>query len=174
MKTLKSICGFTATELLMITSILSLIPVSSYIGVREKALKLQCDSQLKNIGMAINMFTMNEGKYPDAKFYPEEPLKDPRSIVVILKPYGGGKETFICPTAPPVLKEKGLTYLWNDELSGKVPWRIKDRSTTWMMVDITAAHEDKSVSSHLGGYNILYADGNVAWSSEAPSLKPKK
>ena len=174
MKVLKSTRGFTITELLVVTSILSAIPVSSYIGAKEKAVQVQCGSQLRQIGMAVNMFTISEGKYPDAEFYPDKPLKDPRSISAMLKPYGGGKKLFICPTAPPVLKEKGLTYLWNDELSGKLPSRIKNPSNTWMMVDITAAHKDKSVSSHLGGYNILYADGHVAWSSQVPPLKPEK
>lgn len=67
------------------------------------------------------MFTQSEGVYPNAKFYSENPLKDSRSIVRILEPYGIKGKIFICPTAPPALTEKGLTYLWNDELNGKNP-----------------------------------------------------
>ena len=156
----------------MVTAIMSSIPVSSYLGVKNKALKVQCASQLRQIGMAVNMFAMSEGKYPDAKFCPEDPLNDPKSIVTLLKPYGMGRKIFICPTAPQVLKKRGLTYIWNDELSGKDPSQVRNTSGTWMMVDITAM--DDRISSHQGGYNILYADGHVDWSSEAPPLKPEK
>jgi len=171
-KFLKEKKGFTATELLVVTTLLSSIPVTSFIGVKNKALQSQCASNLRQIGLAVNMFVMSEGKYPDAVFYPKDPLKDSRSIVVILRPYGLRGKIFICPTAPPVLKSKGLTYLWNDALSGKAPYRLGNTSQTWMMVDITAV--DERVSSHLGGYNILYADGHVSWSSNPPPLKPVK
>ena len=171
-KRLKNIRGFTATELLVVTTIMSLIPTTSYIGAKNKALQVQCGSQLRQIGMAINMFEMSQGTYPDAKFYPEDPLNDKKSIVVLLKPHGMSKKIFVCPGAPLELQKKGLTYLWNDALSGKSSSQIKNPSTTWMMVDITAAYD--GVSSHMGGYNILYADGHVEWSSRAPSLIPEK
>ncbi len=164
--------GFTATELLMVTTLLFSIPVSSYIGIKNKALQIQCASNLRQIGMAINMFVISEGKYPPAKFFPAQPLKDPQSIVVILKSYHLPQKVFICPSAPPLLREKGLTYLWNDYLSGKDPSRVKNPSRTWMMVDITAV--DPRVSSHLGGYNILYADGHVEWSPRPPPIKAEK
>lgn len=169
---LKNKVGFTATELLIVTTLLSSLPVSRFIGVRNKAFQTQCASNLRQIGLAVNMFVMSEGKYPNALFFPREPLKNPRSIVVILKPYGLKGKMFICPTSPPILKEKGLTYLWNDALSGKAPYRLRNTSRTWMMIDITAV--DKRVSSHFGGYNILYADGHVSWSSNPPPLKPIK
>ena len=170
MKILRNIRGFTATELLVVTTLISSIPVSGYIGVKNKALQAQCTNQLRQIGIAVRMFTMTEGKYPAAKFYPENPLEDPQSIAVILKSYG--KETFICPTAPAALKRSGLTYLWNDELSGKLISQIRKPSSTWLMADMTAL--DERVSSHQGGYNILYADGRVCWSPKPPPLKHEK
>ncbi len=168
-KVLKDKFGFTATEILLVTTILSSIPATSFIGVKNKALQLQCANNLTQIGQAVTMFVASEGKYPDAKFFPKNPLKDPRSIVVILKPYGLRGKVFICPTAPPILKSKGLTYLWNDQLSGKYPSRVRNTSNTWMMTDITAV--DNRISSHSGGYNILYADGHVSWSSKSPVIK---
>ena len=173
MKFVKNKCGFTLTEVLVVTAILSSIPVSSYVGAKQKALQVECASQLRQIGMAVNMFTMTEGKYPDAVLYPaEKALSDPKSIAVILKPYGMSGKILICPAAPSALKERGLTYLWNDRLSGKAASQVKNTTTTWMMVDITAL--DERVSSHQGGYNILYADGHVAWSSKPPPLKAEK
>ncbi len=112
------------------------------------------------------MFEMEQGKFPDAKFFPENPNTDPRSIKVILKSYGTTDEIFICPTAPQELKNIGLTYLWNDEINGKSLSSIENASQTWLMVDMTAAYE--GVKSHRDGYNVLYADFQVEWSPSPP------
>ena len=172
MRSLKSFRGFTATELLVVTTLLSSIPVSGYIGVKSKALQVQCAHQLRQIGIAVRLFVMSEGHYPDAAFYPEKPLEDPKSILAFVKQYDCGGELFICPTAPDALKKKGLTFLWNDALSGEPAACVRKPAETWMMVDMTAL--DERVSSHQGGYNVLYADGHVAWSSKPPLIKPHK
>lgn len=169
---LKNTRGFTVTELLLVTSLLSSIPVSSYVGARNKALQIECLSNLRNIGTAVEFFITDNDVYPNAKFFPENPLKDSRSIVKIMEPYGLKGKIFICQASPPALVSKGLTYLWNDELSGKNPAQVRDPSTTWLMVDVTAL--DERISSHSGGYNILYADGHPAWSSTPPPFFRKK
>ena len=89
-----------------------------------------------------------------------------------MEPYGLKGKIFICRASPPALIDKGLTYLWNDELSGRNPAQVRDPSATWMMIDVTAL--DERISSHSGGYNILYADGLTAWSSTIPLLFRKK
>lgn len=169
---LKNARGFTVTELLLVTSLLSSIPVSSYVGARNKALQIECLSNLRMIGTAVESFITDNGVYPNAKFFPEEPLQDSRSIVNILKPYGLKGKIFVCPTSPPAFAEKGLVYLWNDELSGKNPTPVRDHFTTWLMADVTAL--DERISSHSGGYNVLYADGHQAWSPTPLSLSHKK
>jgi len=168
---LKNTRGFTVTELLLVTSLLSSIPVSGYVVVKNKALQIECLSNLRMIGTAVECFVADNDAYPNAKFYPEEPLKDMRSIVKIMKPYGLQGNIFTCRSSPPALMSKGLSYLWNDELSGKNPAQVRDPAATWMMTDVTAL--DERISSHSGGYNILYADGHQAWSS-APPLSARK
>ena len=169
---LKNTRGFTATELLLVTSLLSSIPVSGYVGAKNKALQIECLSNLRAIGAAVESFVAENDVYPDAKFFPEEPLKDSRSIVRIMEPYGLKGKVFVCSTAPPTFVKKGLAYLWNDEFSGKNPAQIRNPSATWLMIDITAL--DERISSHSGGYNILYADGHQAWSSTPPPFLRKK
>ena len=169
---LKNTRGFTVTELLLVTSLLSSIPVSSYVGAKNKALQIECLSNLRAIGTAVEIFITDNDVYPNAKFFPKEPLKDSRSIVNILEPYELKGKVFVCPTSPSAFVEKGLSYLWNDELSGKNPAQVRDPSATWMMIDVTAL--DERISSHSGGYNILYADGHQAWSSTLPPLFRKK
>ena len=162
----KSRRGFTLVELLMVTAILGAVSPASYIGVKNRAYEIQCLNNLKQMGLAVQMFEMEQGKFPDAKFFPKNPNTDPRSIKVILKNYGMPNEMFICPTAPQQLKDLGLTYLWNDEVSGKSSLSIPNPSQTWLMVDMTAAQE--GVEPHRGGYNILYADFRVEWSASPP------
>lgn len=169
MRFIRNRLGFTATELLFVTALLSSIPTASYIGVQNKVREMECQNQLRQIAMAVEMFVQSAGAYPDALFYPEEPLKDPRSIVHILKPYGAPRRLFLCPVSPPAIRQKGLSYLWNDELSGKTPGSIRNPSEVWLMVDITAAHE--GISSHSGGYNYIFADGGVRWKKEPPVLE---
>ncbi len=89
--------GFTATELLFVATLLSSIPVSGYMGVHQKAREHECRSQLRQVAMAVEMYVQSYGSYPDALFYPEEPLTDPRSIVVLLKPYGAAGACFCAP-----------------------------------------------------------------------------
>jgi prepilin-type N-terminal cleavage/methylation domain-containing protein len=163
---LKSRVGFTLTELLVVTSILGAISPVAYIGVKNKAYEIQCMNNLKQIGTATQMFELDQGRLPDAKFFPENPNTDPRSIKVILKNYGLPDEIFICPTSPQQLKDLGLTYLWNDEVSGRTLYSIKNPSQTWLMVDMTAAYE--KVASHRNGYNVLYANFQVNWSASPP------
>ena len=160
----KSRCGFTLVELLLVTSILGAISPAAYIGIKNKAYEIQCTNNLKQIGLAIQMFEMEQGRFPDAKFFPENPNTDPRSIKVILRNYGTTDELFICPTAPQELKNLGLTYLWNDEINSS--YSIANASQLWLMVDMTAAYE--GVQSHRDGYNILYSDFHVEWSASRP------
>lgn len=167
---LKSKTGFTLTELLLVTSILGAVSPAAYIGVKNKAYEISCMNNLKQIGTTLQMFELEQGKLPDAKFFPNNPNTDPRSIKVILKNYGMPNEIFICPTAPQQLKDLGLTYLWNDEVNGKSLYSIDNPSQTWLMVDMTAAYEE--ATSHRNGYNILYANFRVNWSA-SPPFNPK-
>ncbi|MDD5455237.1 MAG: type II secretion system protein [Candidatus Ratteibacteria bacterium] len=165
-KTIKSKLGFTLTELMIVTSILGAVSPAAYIGVKNKAYEIQCLNNLKQIGAAIQMFELEQGRLPNAKFFPENPNTDPRSIKVILHNYGMPDEIFICPTAPQKLRDMGLTYLWNDETSARTLYSIQKPSQTWLMVDMTAAYEQ--AKSHRNGYNILYADFRVEWSPNPP------
>jgi len=165
-----SLTGFTLTELMLVTSILGAVSPAAYIGVKNKAYEISCMNNLKQIGAAIQMFEIEQGRLPNAKFFPENPNTDPRSIKVILKDYGMPSEIFICPTAPQKLKDLGLTYLWNDEVNGRTLYSIQNPAQTWLMVDMTAAYEKSK--SHRDGYNILYANFSVGWSSNPP-FNPK-
>ena len=188
--------GFTLIELLTVAAILGTAGEASvYLQAQKRARAVECINNLRQINFYLAYYVIDEGKLPDATFYPENPEKDSDSILVILrKKYKGvNKRLFLCSSAPEKLKKKGLTYLWNDACSGKQPERIKDRGKTWLMIEIHALgkvrledlekKDRKKVpekmlrripAPHRGKYTILYADGHIAHVKEVPTLKPKK
>ncbi len=179
MKTfLRSNKGYTVLELLLVAGIITSIPVGAYIGAKNMALEIKCLNNLKQIGMAVEMFCMETGRFPKAVFFPENPNTDKGSIKVILSS-GASGEVFICPMAPESLKKAGLTYLWNDLCSNKERRKVHGASKTWLVTDINAVKEllgdgkgdkglrkklEKIPPAHRGGYNVLYVDGHVSWS----------
>ena len=64
------------------------------------------------------------------------------------------------------LQEKGLTYIYNDAISGKSSFR--DPSKKWVLIEFNCVHKD-SPHPHPGGYNVLFADGHVQTTKRLPS-----
>lgn len=162
--------AFTAAELLVVTTILTSFGAGGgYVGVMDKGRQQVCASNLRQLGLAIKMFAMdNDGRLPNAVFFPnpQTAAKDPRNIRNILWPYVKNQNLFLCPSAPEGLKKIGITYVWNDRRSGQLLDSIKDPSNTLLMIDAVSA---LGKPAHLGGYNILYADCHVKWSPRGPN-----
>ena len=169
---LKNSAGFTVTELLIVTAIVTSIPTGTYVHAKKKALEINCQHNLRQINMALQMFIMTNGKLPSAAFYPKDSARQKDSIAVILKSYGASKGVFICPAAPEQLEKLGLTYLWNDALNGQRPETIRDASKQWLMMDMTAVSPDVP-PPHPSGYTVLYADGQVRWTKDRPKFAPQ-
>lgn len=106
--------GYAIIEIMLVASLIGAIPVSVYLEAAKSAKSADCISNLRNIYMALEMYEMDFGALPDAKFYPESPKDDPKSILNILNSYIDDKKVFICPSMPPDLAAKSLTYIWND------------------------------------------------------------
>ncbi len=147
--------GFTATELLVVATIVGGVSSAAFVNVKDKAKQTECQNNLKQISMALRMHEMTSGKLPKADFFPDDPKKGKDSIRVILKGYPA--KLFVCPSTPEEISKKGLTFLWNDKCSGKPSHRIKKAGKTWLLIEINAV-SDKVPAPHPGGYNILYAD----------------
>ena len=156
--------GFTLTEMLLVTTIVTGGGAGVYTNAKNKAYEVACQSNLKQFNTALELFIMDNGTLPSAKFFPEKPDEDTKSIKVILKAQGVPGEIFVCPSASDDLKKIGLTYIWNDELNGKSPDTLPDAGKTWLMVDMNAVTEKVS-PAHRDGYNVLYADGTAGWSN---------
>ncbi|OGV59394.1 MAG: hypothetical protein A2X45_22220 [Lentisphaerae bacterium GWF2_50_93] len=156
---------FTLTELLLVTAIVTSIPAGTYLKVKQKAVEIDCLNNMRQVGTSIVAFHLSNGEYPKAAFFPEKPKTDKNSIRVILGDELGGDKIWICPAMPDALKDKGLTWVYNDTLAGKST--VKDPEKTWILIEFTCVSK-KTPSAHPGGYNIVYADGHVATSKILP------
>ncbi len=161
--------GFTLIELMLVTTILSSLPLGAYKAI-GKAKEISCKNNLKQIYYVLTMFTMsNDGNLPSACFYPKN-SSDKNSLANILHSYLGSKGIFLCPSLPDKLKKNGITYIWNDRFSNQDPDSLRDRDKEWLMMEMTAVDE-KIPPPHPGGYNILYLDGHIETKQKPPDLK---
>ncbi len=156
------ILGFTLTELAAVTALVGAVPTASYVRVKRKALQTECYNNLRQVGQLITMYQLENGHFPKAAFYPKDPVKGADSIRKIL---GGNKRLWICPSMPDKLAEKGLTFVYNDSLSGARS--VRNASKKWVLIEVTCVSK-KAPAPHPGGYNILFADGHVITSKVLP------
>ncbi|NCO38655.1 MAG: hypothetical protein GW911_04315 [Armatimonadetes bacterium] len=181
--------GTALAEVIAVAAALSALGGNAFTGAKSAAHKGTCEANLKQLGAALKMYALeNNGKLPTAVFYPGAKAKtDPKSIRKQLSSYVKSEDAFTCPGAPSGLNKNGLSYLWNDSLNGASLRRVPNASSTWMLVDATAAAtaiDSKTAAAkkinlkaippaHVGGYNILYADGHVGFSKKAPKITVK-
>ncbi|MGM0493596.1 MAG: H-X9-DG-CTERM domain-containing protein, partial [Armatimonadota bacterium] len=71
-------------------------------------------------------------------------------------------QMFICPASPQAIQQRGISYVYNDRLGGKVPDQIPNPAGTWLMMDINVV-SDQVPPAHNGGCNVLFVDGHVKW-----------
>ena len=153
--------GFTLTEMMVVVGIMASIPNGSYDRVKKTAHATQCKNNLMQIGKLIQMYELEHGVLPNAAFYPKDPLNGADSIMRIV---GGPKQMWQCPGLPDRLRERGLNFIYNDELAGK---RANSASKQWLLIEMNCVSH-KAPHAHPGGYNVLFADGRVITTPRLP------
>lgn len=160
-----SVHGFVLIELLAVAAVLIGLAAGIYTAVHQNMLTKKCANNLRNIYTALENFEVDRGTLPRAAFYPDDPKQDNDSLLVALQPYRAQSDLYICPAAPAVQKDTGLTYVWNVQLNGRK--MHVSGAPVWMIVELNAL-SDAVPAPHFGGYNILYTDGSVQRSKEPP------
>lgn len=146
--------GFTLIEVMTAMTIAASVSSGGYSHVMDRAKALQCQNNLRQMGVVLK--TM--GTLPNAAFYPSgDPKSDPKSLLVIGKKAGLTESMFMCPTAPPEFRDKGLTFLWNDAVNGQGPFSV---SREWLMIEMNVLSAEPT-PPHAGKYHVLYGDGSV-------------
>lgn len=156
--------GFTAVEVLAVVSILTSLGGNAFVGSTSKAHQTACQQQLRQIGMAIQMRTMEGEPLPRAWFYPPDPPHPAREQYNIARVMASEvpQQMFICPGAPQAIQQRGICYVYNDALGGKMADQLPNPAQTWLMMDVNVVSGDVP-PAHNGGCNVLFVDGHVKW-----------
>ena len=156
--------GFTLVEVLAVTGIMAgLHSGGNYRYGVSKANEIKGVSNLKQIHMLLQMQCITGGM-PRAAFYPKgDPRKDPKSIVRLIQ--GAPPQMFVSPFAPEPLRQKGLTFAWNDRVNGRPLSSVP--GNTWLLIDLAAFIADPKVPKPTK-YLILYANGKAMAVSTLP------
>lgn len=128
-----------------------------------------CEQNLLRMYDLLRLYENDHGHLPTLKMFPQDALNDPESLAHVLKPYGMQPELAVCPSATGILREHGITYLWNPALNGTS--LLNRPEPTWVLVDLQAL-DDRIPGPHLGGFNILFTDRRVERTHLPPHSLP--
>ena len=166
--------GFTLVELLVVIAITGTVvglalPAIQY--ARESARRMQCQSNLRQIGIALDQYVDlrgPKGKYPDAATLPSLTPERP-SLQQVLATFTEGNEgMFACPSDLKYFEKEGLSYEYPAiKLANKTRQEImrgsrgstQSSSTIWVAFDFEEFHGSKGSN---GSRNFLYLDGHVS------------
>jgi prepilin-type processing-associated H-X9-DG protein len=160
-------CGAVLLRALALAAVLSVVLATLYAALDRMRQSLQCANNLSRIYSALEMYELAEGALPPFSFFPDEPRvrTDPAgkpeeipSLRSLVETYETETDLCVCPSAPAVLAELGLTFVWNVALSGKPLPAAGERQ--WMLIEMQAVLPELP-APHMGRFNVLYTDGTV-------------
>jgi len=188
----RSDVAFTLIELLCVMAIIAVLAtmaMPALTTVFEKADGVKCESNLRNIGAALQRFVaQNDGVYPEIEPDPGKPIYGPeaeaKGLLETLGPYGINEEIVKCPADSKTFKyyaKRGTSYEWapyvDDELQSAPQLYVRGLQFTVPISKLIVCFDTERVHGMRGDFkskkNYLYADGHVRpyWDT-APRAKP--
>lgn len=153
--------GFTLTEVLIVIAVVAvlagvLFPVGK--GVINKTRKFRCQSNLREIGFALDSYTRDHnGRLPELYSMRANKNADVPVLETVLLKYNSNPDIFNCPSDREFFRKSGSSYAWNNVVSGKAREAMNffggsQSSTIPLVGDKEAFHGDEN------GTNLLYGD----------------
>jgi len=176
--------GFTLIELLVVIAIIAILaailfPV--YARMKEKAMRIVCLSNLKQLGLAVMVYVEDhDGTYPSHSpgFHVTTWEPKPHDIRSILDPYVKAESMWQCPSdSHGWYAAYKNSYWWNYTLSGAVvapgsqyniaePWSGPLKTALITKPSNLQMLQDNWVATHSKGerpyrWNVCFADGHA-------------
>lgn len=163
--------GFTLVELLVVIAIIAvliglLLPAVQ--KIRASAARTQCQSNLKNIGLAITMYKDNHGgHYPDAALNGIVTTK--AQLFSVISAYvENNQQVFSCPMDNQYYQTYGTSFEYRQRLCDQTLPNIESQlslgsSQIYAVYDVDDFH---NVPFSPVARNFLYLDGHVSTTLE--------
>lgn len=159
--------GFTVTELVVvvaIVAILAAVAVPVYQGVAARGRSAHCMGNLKQIGMAMNLYLGdNNMTMPTMVAARESKVDKEPALDTELLEYVSGPEVFRCVgDYERIWNDTGTSYFWNSLLNGQKSGRLELMGRPVGEAGIPVVSDKEAFHRRVGDeVNILYADGRV-------------
>jgi len=172
--------AFTLIELLVVIAIIAILaailfPV--FAKAREKARQSSCQSNCKQIGIAAMQYVQDyDERYPMWGW--QAASANTRFWGNLVQPYLKSIQVFVCPSDTAPWNVEGIlgSYSYNDSFwtgwlsAGVSMAAVREPSNTVYItdgnwVDFNSGNMGGRIvlDRHLGGVNVIYADGHVKW-----------
>jgi len=159
--------GFTLLEAFLVVVVLIIlfsVAIPSYKRIQATSRSVKCASNLRQIGLALNLYANEHASRMPTMVAARESLdEDKPALDTVLREYTTGEHCFQCPgDHQRIWADTGTSYFWNSTLNNQMIGNLEFLGLTKKEVGIPMVSDKENFHESIGDeVNILYADGHV-------------